>query len=704
MMVEMNGSYFRASILQIDFEPAPYDGLSYPLKKVPNWVLSDESKRQLNYKQFPSDKLIDLPPYDLSVMQIPASDLEWGNSEHDTIRNIQITYPVPYAGNYNLDGKEGSGSHPAVDIKALQGTPVYAIGNGKVVKVSLSDDGFGKHIVIYHKDFPDPSDASRKVDLYSSYSHLSSIAVSENEIVTKGQIIGEVGDTGFATTDHLHFQIDKADAPWHPYWPFTYKDASDAGLTFVDAVNAGLGKDNLYAYTINPMKYLSKYLAPSTLESPISSEPPELPEETSSLSTASEQTPVISADESSSFDSSDMEKVEELTLSNEPKYQGPTNVSDFQFITDIFFLVGNNYPINIQAFNSAGNPVSEPKFQSLRVHLSNPSLGSIEPSEISIRDFSNSKAAFIFTPTQEGKTRFILELDEGGSFESIEVESRLLFKGVKKFLFEHDGSFEPNVREEVRVIALDEDGKRTPYYNLSNKAYLKVVSGKAKLSKDSLNQTDFIDGLATFYFTAESSAEIVLNISNFSIHGSKSEPLAYKVFSDVSFNHKNVQAIAYLKENGIVGGYDDGTFKPNAKVSRAEALKMIFEASNQTTSENVSLNFKDISQGVWFEKYVATAYNLNIVSGYNDGTFRPSNNVTRAEFLKMILSAFKIDVDPLVAQKPYEDVEVSAWFAPYVQYAKDQGFVSVSGKLFNPHAAISRGEVAEILYRILMNQ
>jgi murein DD-endopeptidase MepM/ murein hydrolase activator NlpD len=73
-------------------------------------------------------------------------------------------------------------------------------------------------------------------------------------------MLGRVGITGITTTPHLHLQIDTADAPFHPYWPFTSADSRNAGLGFFESVNAGLGRDNALKYTINPMTFINMYL------------------------------------------------------------------------------------------------------------------------------------------------------------------------------------------------------------------------------------------------------------------------------------------------------------------------------------------------------------------------------------------------------------------------------------------------------------
>lgn len=74
-------------------------------------------------------------------------------------------------------------------------------------------------------------------------------------------MIGRVGITGITTTPHLHFQIDRGEAPFHPYWPFTSQDLRNAGgLSFFDGINSGLGKEEAEKYTINPMDFLQAYL------------------------------------------------------------------------------------------------------------------------------------------------------------------------------------------------------------------------------------------------------------------------------------------------------------------------------------------------------------------------------------------------------------------------------------------------------------
>lgn len=76
--------------------------------------------------------------------------------------------------------------------------------------------------------------------------------------IRKGQPLGKVGMTGITTTPHLHFQIDKASAPFHVYWPYSYSDLNELGIDFFAAVNMGLGKENALKNTVHPMTFVQE--------------------------------------------------------------------------------------------------------------------------------------------------------------------------------------------------------------------------------------------------------------------------------------------------------------------------------------------------------------------------------------------------------------------------------------------------------------
>jgi hypothetical protein len=240
---------------------APFDGAVYVVEKVPDWLELDIERWNENYSEMDENDLMELPYYNPKELKISTDDLVWGDKEDDSIRNAKITYSVPYMGNYLLDGVEYEGSHPGVDLKIPEGTPVLAMANGVVFDISKKASGFGYSILLEHKNFPDLDDETDRIILYSFYGHLSKISVSEGELVEKGEKIGLSGNTGDSTNPHLHFQIDLDIAETdHPFWPFDKNDLLQTDLDGFEAINQGLGQQEAVLSTVNPFLYIQKYL------------------------------------------------------------------------------------------------------------------------------------------------------------------------------------------------------------------------------------------------------------------------------------------------------------------------------------------------------------------------------------------------------------------------------------------------------------
>lgn len=111
------------------------------------------------------------------------------------------------------------------------------------------------------------------------------------------------------------------------------------------------------------------------------------------------------------------------------------------------------------------------------------------------------------------------------------------------------------------------------------------------------------------------------------------------LFSDVDCADWYGSYVTYLYLQGVIEGYDNGTFGPALDISRAEALKiLIFAKELQDTDLSDVLNpFSDVNATDWFYNVVMVGYKLSIVEGYDDGTFGPNKPVTRAEFTKMFV-------------------------------------------------------------------
>lgn len=185
-----------------------------------------------------------------------------------------------------------------------------------------------------------------------------------------------------------------------------------------------------------------------------------------------------------------------------------------------------------------------------------------------------------------------------------------------------------------------------------------------------------------------------------------------QIFKDVSTAHVNAQAIAYLKDKHVLNGYADGTMQPDKPITRSEFLKLVLDAQKVSPSPAVyNRCFKDVKDE-WFAPAVCYAHSKGIVNGYDKGMFAPEKNVTVVEALKMILLAYNFD-DELLDSSPVESMDLGdVWFKSYVWTGYSKGFITWETFVDSPQVPnltgetvaediISRGHVAEILYRIM---
>lgn len=176
-----------------------------------------------------------------------------------------------------------------------------------------------------------------------------------------------------------------------------------------------------------------------------------------------------------------------------------------------------------------------------------------------------------------------------------------------------------------------------------------------------------------------------------------------KDFNDVTKDHPNYEAIMDLKTRGIISGYQDGTFKPDKEVNRVEAIKIILLGVGVDTSKTTLHTFSDTSSNGWYAAYLNKAFELAIVKGYDDGTFKPDQTVNLAENLKMLLKAENITISTTEpAEDPYADTPKDAWYANYVLYAKDHNLIDTNTEnMVFPGQGMTRGKLAELIFRMI---
>ncbi|HLG25555.1 MAG TPA: S-layer homology domain-containing protein, partial [Candidatus Gracilibacteria bacterium] len=171
-------------------------------------------------------------------------------------------------------------------------------------------------------------------------------------------------------------------------------------------------------------------------------------------------------------------------------------------------------------------------------------------------------------------------------------------------------------------------------------------------------------------------------------------------FPDVDENHPNKTAIDYFLNEGIFTGYPDGSFQPDRVLNRAEQLKVFMLFSGAEPTATLYKNcFPDVAEE-WFARYVCFAKEQGVVEGYPDGTFRPAQEVNKVEALKMLGMLQEWETQQ-PEQNPFDDVPYGEWFAPYVEFAKTHNLLEETGTIYGPALGISRAGTAELMYRSL---
>jgi uncharacterized protein YkwD len=172
-------------------------------------------------------------------------------------------------------------------------------------------------------------------------------------------------------------------------------------------------------------------------------------------------------------------------------------------------------------------------------------------------------------------------------------------------------------------------------------------------------------------------------------------------FSDLPQNHKNFEAVSYLKEKGVIGGYEDGSFRPNATINRAELVKILIESKKVSLSSNAAkLNcFPDV-QTQWFAPFICEAKEKSWIAGYPSGLFSPEKPVNRAEALKILFNAFEV-VTPKYESQSFEDVAKDQWFFGFAEFAREKNILEQQGKFLRGEENLTRGEFSEMMYRMI---
>ena len=167
---------------------------------------------------------------------------------------------------------------------------------------------------------------------------------------------------------------------------------------------------------------------------------------------------------------------------------------------------------------------------------------------------------------------------------------------------------------------------------------------------------------------------------------------------DKSISDDYAESVAVLNGMGVFKGYEDGSFKPEGNITRAEVATIIYRiytadvAKNDKSGLYATYNkFSDMAGAGWAQGYIGYCANAELVKGYPDGTFKPSGKVTGYEVLAMILRAVGYDKN--------NEFSGADWALHVAQTAQQLGVLDNVAKTTDLNAPASRELVAELLFQ-----
>lgn len=178
-------------------------------------------------------------------------------------------------------------------------------------------------------------------------------------------------------------------------------------------------------------------------------------------------------------------------------------------------------------------------------------------------------------------------------------------------------------------------------------------------------------------------------------------------FEDIA-DHWASAAIRDLAERKVIFGQTETKFNPNGLLNRAEAAALMYRIFNaEGNLEAEGGHFTDVTSSDWFYTYVNALQEAEIVTGNPDGSYRPSNNINRSEFIVLAMRLYeKLNGAPANqdTMSQFDDIPAGAWYAEIVLRARAKGIVEgetcTVGQCFNPGRSITRAEATTILKRL----
>ena len=178
---------------------------------------------------------------------------------------------------------------------------------------------------------------------------------------------------------------------------------------------------------------------------------------------------------------------------------------------------------------------------------------------------------------------------------------------------------------------------------------------------------------------------------------------AATVFKDVPTTQTHYDTIMKLYNEKVISGYEDGTFRPNQQVTRGQAAKILagvlgLDETNNTYND-IAPHFSDVPKTNSYYPYIEALVQAGIISGFEDGTFRPNSTLTRGQMSKIIYNGFNLDKFPDVAL-PFNDVSQDHQYYHFIKSLFALGVtIGKTPTAYGMSDRVTRGQLASFVIR-----
>lgn len=171
-------------------------------------------------------------------------------------------------------------------------------------------------------------------------------------------------------------------------------------------------------------------------------------------------------------------------------------------------------------------------------------------------------------------------------------------------------------------------------------------------------------------------------------------------FPDAPLSDLYGSAAAFLRVRNVISGFPDGTLRPQETLNRAQAAKMLLLGARRPIATRFPAYIAfDVPTDAWFTPYIVSANEQGMMQGYDNGTYRPEATVIRSEFFKMLSIAFDLRTP---VRSRYTDVQRSDWYAVFADAAEAYGTLLPDGtQKFHGDRPVSRGEAIFAVARMV---